>query len=49
MWNLRNKTNEQKGETREKARNRLLTIDNKLMVTRREMGETGDGDQGVDL
>ena len=39
-----------KGKKRErgKPRNRLLTIENKLMVTRREAvlgeGETGDGD-----
>ena len=39
-----------KGEKRErdKPRNRLLTIENKLMVTRGEvgggMGEIGDGD-----
>ena len=49
MWNLRNKTNEQR-EKREggKPKNRFLTIENKLMVTRREVGgrtgETGDGD-----
>ena len=48
MWSLRNKIS--KGEKREgdKARNRLLIIENKLMVTRRGrgggMGETGDGD-----
>ena len=55
MWNLRNKTNEQrekkqkqnKTKMRGKPRKRLLTIKNKLMVTRgqvgREMGEMGDG------
>ena len=31
MWNLRNKTNEQRGEKRGKPRNRLLTLENKLM------------------
>ena len=48
MWNLRNKTNEQREKERGKPRNRLLTIENKLMVTRGEvgggMGEIGDGD-----
>ena len=51
MWNLRNKTNEQKGKKereREKPRNRPLTVENKLMVTRGEVGggtgEIGDGD-----
>ena len=36
MWHLRKKTDEQKGKEREreKARNRLLSIENKLMVTR---------------
>ena len=36
MWNLRNKTNEQRGKKRErdKPRTRLLTIENKLMVIR---------------
>ena len=37
MWNLRNKTNEQKGKERERERQtkkRLLTIGNTLMVTR---------------
>ena len=49
MWNLRNKTNEQREKKREggKPRNRLLTIENKLRVTRGKvgggMGETGDG------
>ena len=36
MWNLRNKTNKQrekKREKRDKSGNRLLTIENKLMVT----------------
>ena len=50
MWNLRNKTNEQRRKKREggKPRNRLLTVENKQMVTRREvggkMGKIGDGD-----
>ena len=50
MWNLRNKTNKQrekKREKRDKSGNRLLTIENKLMVTRGEVGggtsQTGDG------
>ena len=41
MWNLRNKTNKQrekKREKRDKSGNRLLTIENKLMVTRGEVG-----------
>ena len=46
MWNLRDKTKEQR--KRDKPRNRFLTIENKLMVTRGEvggeMGEIGDGD-----
>lgn len=40
MWSLRNKTNElrrEKGE-RCKSRNRFLTIKNKLMVTKGEVG-----------
>ena len=50
MQNLRNKTNEQREKERErhKPRNRPLTIENKLMATRGEvggeMGEIGDGD-----
>ena len=51
MWNLRNTTNHQrkkKGD-KDKPRSRLLTIENKLMVTR---GEGGDriweiGDRGI--
>ena len=42
MWNLRNKTNEQrKKEEREKdkPRTKLLTTKNKLMVTRGEVSE----------
>ena len=41
MWNLGNATNEQrekKEKERGKPRNRLITIGNKLMVTRREVG-----------
>ena len=35
MWNLRNKTSEQRGKREsDKPRKRLLTIENKLMVTR---------------
>lgn len=37
MWNLRNKTNEQRGEKerqRYKPRNKLLAIENELLVTR---------------
>ena len=50
MWNLRNKTNEQRegDKGRGKPRNRLLTTENKLMVARGEvgweMGEIGDGE-----
>jgi len=47
MWNLRNKTNEQR-KKREKPRNRLLTIENKLVVIREKggkgMGEIDHGD-----
>jgi len=34
MWDFRNKTNEQREKERERAkpRNRILTIENKLMV-----------------
>ena len=40
MWNLRNKTNEHRWGKKErgKPRNRLLTIENKLMVTGGEVG-----------
>jgi len=50
MWNLRNKTNEQEKKERKRVtnQNRLLTIKNTPIVTRREMGgemcETGQGD-----
>ena len=48
MWNLRHKTSKGENNKTEKSRNRLLTIENKLMVVRREvsegMGEIGDGD-----
>ena len=39
MWNLRNKS-KNKGEKNntDTPRNRLLTVENKLMVTRGEMG-----------
>lgn len=53
MWNLRNKTNEQRKRKRErnKPRNRLLTIENKLMVTRREVvgkrGKKGWGSKSI--
>ena len=44
MWNLKNKTNEQ---TKQK-RNRLIDTDNKLVVVRgqagRGLGEKGEGD-----
>ena len=47
MWNLRNKPNKGKKE-RDTPRNRLLTIEKQLMVTRgevgEEMGKIGDGD-----
>ena len=52
MWNLRNKTNEQRGWERERwTKKQTLTIDNTWMVTRRgrgvwEVGEIGDGDSG---
>ena len=50
MWNLRNKANGQREKQceRDKARNSLLIIENKLMAIRGEvgsrMGEIGDGD-----
>ena len=45
VWNLRNKTNEQRKKERGKPRNTLLTRENKLMLTGGEgMGEIGDGD-----
>ena len=55
MWNLRNKTKDQSGEEerggRDQPRNRLLTMENKLMVIvgqgGRGNGEIGDGDEGV--
>ena len=49
LWNLRNKTNKQRRK-KEKDTNQetLLTTENKVMVTRGEMGrgmdEIGDGD-----
>ena len=39
MWNLNKRTNRKK-----RPRNRLLTIENKLMVTRGEMFKIGEGD-----
>ena len=48
MWNLRNEKSEQRKKKQRETRNKLLTIGNKLMVTRREvgggMGEIGDVD-----
>ena len=50
MWNLINKTSEHRAKMRErdKSRNKLLTIGNKLMVTIMEVGGgmdyTGDTD-----
>ena len=42
-----------KERERGKPKNKLLTVKNTLMVTRREvsggMGEIGDGDEGVHL
>ena len=38
MWNLRNKRNIRR-KKRDKAKNRLLIIENKLMITRGEVGE----------
>ena len=56
MQNLRNKTKGAKKRERErerdKPRNRLLTIENKLMVTagrRQGMGDMGGGDKKVHL
>ena len=37
MWNLRNKTNKQREKKRGKPRKRLLTIENKLSITIREV------------
>ena len=37
MWNLRNETNDQRKRERETPRNRPLTIENNLMITRGEM------------
>ena len=39
MWNLRNKANEQRRKKRDKPQNRLVTIENKQMVTRGELGQ----------
>ena len=49
MWNLRNKIKGQKGKReRDVLRNRLLKIENKLMVTREEVSGGMDeiGDEG---
>ena len=44
MWNLRNKTNEQRKKERQ-TKNRLLAIENIQMITRGEVGEgMGEGD-----
>ena len=50
MWNLRNKTKKQRGEKRDKPRNRFFTIDSKPIVNRRItvwLGEIGDGDKST--
>ena len=49
MWNLRNKTNEQREKERSKPRNILLTTENKHTdgyqnQVQRKMGKIGDGD-----
>ena len=42
MWNLINETNEQRGGKKDKAKNRLLIIKNKLVVTKGEArGDSG--------
>ena len=41
IWSLRNKTSEQRKKIDKKPRNRLLTLQNTLMVTRWEMGGGG--------
>lgn len=41
MWTLKDKTNIG-GKKRGKSRNRVLTVENKLIVTRQEVGR-GDG------
>ena len=49
MWNLKNKTNEQTKQNR----NRLIGVKNKLVVARGEagrgMGKIGEGDQEVKI
>ena len=52
MWNLRNRTNEQRrvgGGERKTEKTRLVTAEKKQMAPRGEvgrgMGEVGDGDQ----
>lgn len=48
MWKLRNNTNEQQQQKRDRQNSRLLKTENKLVVTRGEvsggMGEVGEGD-----
>ena len=48
MWNSRNKANKQRRKNRQGDKPRLLTIENKLVVTRGEVsvekGDIGDGD-----
>ena len=41
IWNLRNKTNENNGNQRDKSGNRLLIIENRLMATGGEVGGGG--------
>lgn len=42
MWNLRNKTNEQRGWGEgERPKNSLFTLENTLLVTRGEVGGQG--------
>ena len=47
MWNLRNENEKRKKQ--DKQKDRLLTIENKLVITRGEegggTGEMGEGDQ----
>ena len=37
MWNLRNKINQHRGKKKGKPKNRLLTTEHKMMVTRGEV------------
>ena len=43
MWNLRNKTNKLRVKKTKRQRNKLLTLENKLMVTRGKMGRGVSG------